>query len=166
MCILFLAQYRNQAALFKMELALRNRPLFIVCSARGWSADLLHASTGSHVFDFCRISTFFCWHLMMKNVFVLSYYYYIFYLIFSCVLYLTCFHTQWNRMYGHYVCYFSFVSFIQHFYLCNNTETTAVSTLLSLLHQNTYFINLVDHLTIQLFPKLNYLKWTCYTANR
>lgn len=29
----FSAQHRNQAALFKMELALRNRPLFTVCSA-------------------------------------------------------------------------------------------------------------------------------------
>lgn len=38
-CILFLAQYRNQAALFKMELALRNRPLFTVCSARPWLAE-------------------------------------------------------------------------------------------------------------------------------
>lgn len=53
-----LAQYRNQAALFKMELALRNRPLFTVCSARP-TACRLHALTGSHVFDFCLISTFF-----------------------------------------------------------------------------------------------------------
>lgn len=37
-CILFLAQCRKQAALFKMELALRNRPLFTVCSARPWLA--------------------------------------------------------------------------------------------------------------------------------
>ena len=48
----FLALYRKQGALFKMELALRNRPLFTVCSACLWFADLLHASTGSRVFDF------------------------------------------------------------------------------------------------------------------
>lgn len=56
-CILFLAQHRNQGALFKMELAVRNRPLFTVFSARLWLAD--STLQPAPVFlTFCPISTF------------------------------------------------------------------------------------------------------------
>lgn len=48
-CTLLRATYRKQAALFKMELALRNRPLFTVCSARTMPCTL-HAAAGSRVF--------------------------------------------------------------------------------------------------------------------
>lgn len=74
--IFIFAQYRNQGALFKMELAVRNGPLFTVCSAGRWFTDRLHASTGSRVLDFLSDQ-----HLFVVNLHCIIYTFFYFFLL-------------------------------------------------------------------------------------